>query len=92
MVWNMCQIKGGGTWLVILTIICRHGSTKQLTIYNNKKQKTCKTRTKCKMTKNITNLVFARVFSFLGLKLASMQVLFHSWQPLPNFFCQVMHF
>jgi hypothetical protein len=74
----MCQIKGGGTRLVILTTICRHGSTKQLTIYNNHKQKTCKNGTKCKMTKNITNLVFIRVFSFLGFKLASMQVLFHS--------------
>jgi hypothetical protein len=22
MIWNMCQVKGGRTWLVILTAIC----------------------------------------------------------------------
>jgi hypothetical protein len=74
----MCQIKCGGTQLVILITIRRHGSTKQLIIYNIHKQKICKNGTKCKMTKNITNLVFTTVFSLLGLKPASMQVLFHS--------------
>ncbi len=36
--------------------------------------------------------VFIRVFGFVGLKLASMQALFHFLQPLSNFFNKVMHF
>jgi len=44
------------------------------------------------MSKNQTNYVFTKVFSFLGLKLASMQALFHFLCPLLNFFGQVMHF
>jgi hypothetical protein len=32
------------------------------------------------------------MFHFFGLKLASMQALFHCYQPLPNFFSQMMHF
>ncbi len=32
------------------------------------------------------------MFSFLGLKLASMQALFHSWWLFLNFFGQVIHF
>jgi hypothetical protein len=44
------------------------------------------------MTKNITNLIFTEMFSFLGLKPTSMQALFHFWWPLPNLFGQVMHF
>ncbi len=47
---------------------------------------------KTKITKNITNTVFTKVLKFLGLKLASMQALFHSWQPLIDLFGQVMHF
>jgi len=44
------------------------------------------------MFENKTNLVFIGIFNFLGLKSTSMQSLFHSYQPLSNFFGQVMHF
>jgi len=44
------------------------------------------------MFENQINLVFIGVFTFLDVKPTSMQILFHSWQLLPNFFGQVMHF
>jgi hypothetical protein len=44
------------------------------------------------MTKNRTNLVFTKVFTFLGLKQTSMQVLFHFLLLLPKKFGQVMNF
>jgi len=36
--------------------------------------------------------IFIKVFNFVGLKLASIQALFHFLQPLLDFFNQVMHF
>jgi hypothetical protein len=44
------------------------------------------------MYENKINLVFIGIFNFLGFKLTSMHVLFHSYLPLPNFFGEVMHF
>jgi hypothetical protein len=38
------------------------------------------------MYENKINLVFNGIFNFLGFKLTSMHVLFHSYLPLPNFF------
>jgi len=43
------------------------------------------------MPKNNTNLVFTRVFNFLGLKLALTHALFHSCQPLLDFLKKLMH-
>ncbi len=44
------------------------------------------------MYENKINLIFIGILNFLGFKLTSMHVLFHSYLNLPNFFGQPMHF
>jgi len=55
-------------------------------------RKLTQAKTKNTMFKNKINLVFNRMFNFLGLKPTSMQALFHSYQFSPNFFGQLNHF